>query len=268
MNKYLFPALALCVLAFQTSCDDVDADNRYIFVGSVVPQRTVLIEDFTGQNCVNCPAAHRTLEQLVGQYPDDVIPVSIHAGSFGIPVTSTRYTGLMQPEGDTYNDAWGIVEWPKGVVNRRGGARNPDDWAQAVRDELDLPSLLGIALEADYEPATGLIDIHATLSPVVDIEGRLQVWITEDNITARQEDVDLGRIEDYVHMHVYRASVNSVGGESITLSAGIHAGRDFTIECRHTDTETWNPDQLSVVAFVYDGSGVVQAAKTKIITQQ
>ena len=86
--KYAFISLAL----LTASCDNISENDRYIKVEATKAERTVLLEDFTGQNCVNCPAAHRTIEALEQQYGSHLIAVSIHAGHFGIPADNKRYT--------------------------------------------------------------------------------------------------------------------------------------------------------------------------------
>ena len=265
MNKILL-SMAVAAALLATACSDIDSDERYLAVDKVEAKRCVLLEDFTGQECLNCPAAHEVIDKLLEQYGDDLIPVSIHAGSFAIPATDPYDTGLMQPEGNTYNDMWGIQEWPKGVVNRRSGAVNHDAWADAVRTELSRPTTLDLDLEATYSADTDAIAITTTLSPSADITGKLQLWVLEDGIIAIQKN---GRvyIDDYCHNHVYRASVNGVGGEDVTLKANIHTSCDHSIAVRHTDTEDWTVGNLSIVAFVYDDSGVVQAAKAQVAPQ-
>lgn len=265
--KHLLLSLTAGAALALTACSDISTDDRFIVTESVTPLRAVIIEDFTGQDCVNCPAAHETLDLLVEQYGDAVIPVSIHAGTFGVPCDYKRYTGLMQPEGNTYNDAWGIDEWPKGVVNRSGSATNCDEWAEAVRRELAVEAPLGITVSADCPEGAADIDIKVTLSPRTDIEGMLQVWIIEDGIVARQRDIDRGLITNYVHNHVYRASVNCVGGERTVLKANIHSELTFSQPLRATQYETWVPGNLSVVAFVYTPDGVLQAACAKVNTE-
>ena len=66
------------------SCDEVDEADRYIEVEQIVPKRTVLLEEFTGQWCMNCPSAHAIVNSLKEQYGESFISVSIHAGGFGI----------------------------------------------------------------------------------------------------------------------------------------------------------------------------------------
>lgn len=63
-----------CVALALVSCDNIDENNRYLDYDSGIidtpddgngddrptsVQRAVLIEDFTGQMCVNCPNAVR-----------------------------------------------------------------------------------------------------------------------------------------------------------------------------------------------------------------
>lgn len=262
MNKTLLSILAPVMLA-TAACSDIDSDDRYLSIDKVEAQRCVLIEDFTGQECLNCPAAHETLDKLAAQYGDALIAVSIHAGSFALAVDDPWDTGLMQPEGNTYNDMWGIKEWPKGVVNRRGGTLNHDAWADAVRSELALPANLTIDLKAVYSADDDAIAITTTLEPSADIKGKLQLWVIEDNIIAIQKN---GRvyIDDYCHNHVYRASVNGVGGEDVSLQANIHRSFEHSMALRHNANEDWVADNLSIVAFVYNDSGVLQAAKVSI----
>ena len=264
MKKTLL-SLILFAGLFTVACNDINENERYIETDSVDAARAVLIEDFTGQNCVNCPAAHRTLTALVEQYGDAVIPVAIHAGGFGIPVSNTRYTGLMQPEGDTYNNMWNISEWPMGVVDRNSGAVAPSEWPAIVREAIARPASLTISAEAAC--VDDVIEIALEFRPAADIEGMLQVWILEDGIVARQEDVDLGRINDYVHNHVYRASVNGVGGEAIALESNIHSSTTMSIPVRRETTETRVPENLSVVAFVYNSDGVLQATRCHVTVE-
>ena len=88
--KHIAPiVVAASMLA---ACNPVAQDDRYELIEPAQVNRVVLIEDFTGQNCINCPAAHEVIEPLQMQYPDNVVAVSIHAGAFGIPVDRTDFT--------------------------------------------------------------------------------------------------------------------------------------------------------------------------------
>ena len=46
------------------ACSNIDESERFIYVPPIDAQRAVLIEDFTGQACVNCPAASDVILDL------------------------------------------------------------------------------------------------------------------------------------------------------------------------------------------------------------
>lgn len=119
-------------------------------------------------------------------------------------------------------------------------------------------------MEAIADADRSNITVNCTLKPSADIDGHLQLWVIEDHIVAYQRDIDLGRIPDYEHNHVYRASINGVGGDAVALKANIHATTSHSIAVRDTEKEKWALENISVVAFVYNGAGVVQAAKAKV----
>ena len=60
MNK-IFPFIA-CILLMLSSCNSIDEDDRLIYVAPTAVGRCVLIEDFTGQTCLNCPRAALGIE--------------------------------------------------------------------------------------------------------------------------------------------------------------------------------------------------------------
>ena len=70
MSKYIiltiFSVFVTVLILITTACDKVEPpymeDNGGGVVGDTV--RTVLFEDFTAHKCVNCPRAHKMLEDL------------------------------------------------------------------------------------------------------------------------------------------------------------------------------------------------------------
>ena len=136
------------------------------------------------------------------------------------------------------------------------------------REELQVPAELDIDLSATIsadEP--GKIAVECILRPDANMQGTLQLWVLEDGIVARQLDKDGNLIPDYVHNHVYRAAVNGVDGENVTLQANTHKTLAYTVGIRNTDKEAWVPENLSIVAFLRQADGgVAQAAKCHVVT--
>jgi hypothetical protein len=91
-----------------------------------------------------------------------------------------------------------------------------------------------------------------------DTSGKLQLWLTEDSITAFQQMPDGTRNMEYVHMHVLRAAVNGTWGEPVSVAEG---ETFITKEYQFTVPQDWKCDNLSVIAFVYNDQGVLQVTK-------
>ena len=247
----------ICMGMLLTACSHIDEADRLIYVKPAPAARCVLLEDFTGQRCVNCPRGAEVIEQLQAEYGDSVfIAVGIHGGPLGFK-GNAKLTGLATDIGDEYYNHWNLEYQPVGLVNRHG-AVNYTDWAAAVKEELARPAPLTLSLKADI--VGDKVDISMTMSGTDGTTtGMLQVWLLEDGITAMQLMPDGSSNREYVHNHVLRTPVNGTWGENFTIHEGETTGTHHTL----TLDPAWNPEQLSIVAFVYNDQGVQQAAKAK-----
>lgn len=266
MNK-IFCALLLGVTGWLTACDEVAEGDRYLEMPAVESRRAVLLEEFTGQRCTNCPEAQRRISSMKEQYGDQLIVVGIHAGNFGMAESIFGNVGLMQPEGNEYATYWNIESYPSGVIDRRSGVLAAPDWAAYVRNEMTKDTKLGMSLSAvltENEDGDSIVVIRTVLEPSVAVNGKLQLWITESHIIGYQVDGGLS-LTNYEHNHVYRASVNGTWGENVALQPNIFSTMEHSILVR----ETWNTANLSVVGFVYnDAEGVLQVVECEVKKQE
>lgn len=273
--KYIYNLIvAVAAVTMLVSCDDVKLADRYIELEAVESNRAVLLEDFTGQYCINCPDAHAVMEQLVEQYgADKVIAVSIHCGDFGVSVANSMFeagfVGLMSEEGNAIMQSYGIEQFPMGVINM-GSPLVYDLWPTAVRNAL--LQTTDVKLDADVEwigpeegENTGTIRISADILSSSQHSAMVQFWVVEDGIVALQRSKS-GIIPQYVHNNVFRAQVfEPIKGKNIELQPGIYSHVNGEIETRYNNQERWVPENLSIVAFVSDASGVLQVIKTPVI---
>lgn len=246
----------LTFVPFLTSCDNIPEDDRYIDTGAVNVARKVLLEEFTGQRCTNCPDAHQIIERLEDQYGDDLIVVSIHAGPFGV---AKENDGLMQAEGDIYADYWNISAYPAGVVDRNSGVETMNQWAGTIYDDFKKVSPLEMALEAQLNEAGDKIEIFTTLVSSESLSGSLQLWVVENDIVGFQI-YGRDRLYDYVHNNVFRACVNGVWGEEQPLKAHVvkYVSNEIPV-----DSE-WVLENVRIVGFYYNSTGVVQVERCAI----
>ena len=239
-------------------CDNIPEDERLIYEKPAPARRTVLIEDFTGQKCVNCPKATDVIESLLDAYGDTaVVAVGIHGGPLGF-AGNAKQTGLATELGNEYYNHWKLEYQPVGLVNRHAPV-NYAEWAALVKEELAKPAPLrldGTAILSD-----GIITIQISAEGTDGtVQGKLQVWLLEDSIKALQLMPDGKANQEYVHNHVLRTAVNGMWGEDILIEESKDVQRTMT----QALMPQWNPEHLSIVAFVYNDSGVQQAAKFTI----
>lgn len=250
-----------------SSCGDVTEEERWIGPQEVAATKNVLVEDFTGQRCVNCPDATATIEELqrciTARYgTGHVVAVAIHGGSMAI---SDEYPmGLATAEGEAMHTALGIDAWPAGVVDRTGGICRYSEWTARVVSRMAVLPSVAIACEATVVDEQINVTVSVTPSATADksLERRLTVWLTESGITALQFMPDGSRNVAYVHNHVFRASFTEPEGQLLGTSPAI--GGTETVDLSLPVKAAWNVAQMAVVAFVTDETGVEQVVEVSV----
>ena len=255
--RNIFMVAGLFALGILSSCDTVDEADRYIYVKPAAVGRKVLIEDFTGQRCVNCPNATLEIEKMHELYGDTVIGVGIHSGPFAKSTRGTPYA-LYTETGDEYFDYWKVESQPKGVIDRRGTS-DYTSWATIVRDELSKVAPVDLSAMSTFESATRKTHITVSATGIDgNSTGKLQVWLIEDGIVAFQYMPDGSTNREYTHNHVFRTAVNGTWGTDFSIKEGEkkEVVFDYTLE-----KEDWVPGNMSVVVFMYNNNGVLQVTK-------
>lgn len=218
-------------------------------------KRFVILEEFTGHTCKECPAGAREIERLVGVYGDQLIPVAIHASNFAEP----RRAGTMfrsdyrvdGGHGETYVSDLNISAFPQGVVSRTTpNGRRIAQWETdilAVKDDAPAATL---RLKNFYSSADTLVRINIEIewNQTLTADHNLQVHLLESNIIDWQLDGNTV-VSDYNHKHMLRKVVNDTFGKLLKSAV---AGDKETIEYITTFKSSWKPDDLEVVAFIFN----------------
>ena len=216
MSRLLLPLLALLLLV---GCDAVERPARWREdPAPIVPRRNVLLVDFTGQRCSNCPAAADLLHSLTaGPAGARIIAVSVHGGALALS-TDASPRGLAGPDARRLTDEARVSSWPQGTVDRPVGGTllRPSAWNAALAERLALAADADAAaqqsLVADAHVALATRTLSYTLRPrhltdaagQPDAETYLHLWLVEDSITAPQTLADGTERADYLHRHVLR----------------------------------------------------------------
>lgn len=242
--------------------------------------RRILIEDFTGHTCANCPSATAVavgLQELYGE--DRVIVVGVHVtDAFGAPVPPAGDgefdTDFRTPAGDSYTTSFGIAFLPVGAVNRKefnsSVLLGEGSWSSAVAELIDQPASLDLWFETfAFDSASGEFStsIKAAVLNQLAGEHRITVYLTEDHVIADQIDnaQNPSHVHAYEHRHVLRDNLNGTWGETI-IAATANAGDTLAVSYTYAiPGNVIDPMNCALVAYVHDATTneIVQVAERK-----
>jgi hypothetical protein len=197
--------------------------------------KNILIEDFTGVGCVNCPRAHETLAALKLNNPGRVFSIANH------PLNSTLKT-LTEPinkppyvskQDFRTKDADDLLSYlgshdslPIGAINRKlfsGETKNLVSdllWSGYASSELSQANsvvnmdTLGIKYDVSSNELT--IDLRLVFTQTLSDSQYLTVAVLESKIIDIQEKNDNGNtiyIENYQHDNLLRRVITGIYGD-------------------------------------------------------
>ncbi|MFC1732460.1 Omp28 family outer membrane lipoprotein [candidate division KSB1 bacterium] len=260
------------------SCDKIDAPFKEKGIGGDTAQvvRKILLEEFTGHICPNCPTASKLAHDLKLYAGNQLILLSIHGGFLAKPSTSPYTYDFTCNLGDELFIHFGNPNPPKGLINRieRNGSQiiETGDWNTFV------DSLLQVEQDAQIEITNNYIENTRVLNTTVETEFfnpitgpiALCVYIVEDSIIAPQKNNDPiispdEHILDYVHMHVLRGSMNGTWGDTLIQGNPV-VNQKYSKSYSFTLDNAWEAKNCGVVAFVYyiQNEEIIQAEEKHI----
>lgn len=237
------------------SCDNIAEGDRLIYVAPVEVSKHVLIEDFTGQLCRNCPDASDAIHELQETYGNTkVIAVGLYSGAFGKKADGTLLP-LTTETGNYYYNQWQVQQQPSLNIDRTGITSDNGILNTRVTAALKDTTTVTIAPSVLYNETSrqARISVDVSSSEAV-ADAKLQVWVIEDSIVSPQVMPTGKTNTKYVHNHVFRTTVTDRDGKAITLDANKLVSEDFTVAI----DDSWVAKNISFVVFVFNGDGVKQ----------
>jgi thiol-disulfide isomerase/thioredoxin len=252
--------------------------------------RKVLVEDYTGHYCGNCPRAAETVTSLVQTYHDNVVIMACHVSkTYAAPKTDTTYREDFRDATSTeWDNFFGIsgTGLPKGMVNRTSPyPQNYNSWSTLVSAGLAKPQVAKLDITSTYDVSQKLLNVKVkttflkTLTDTV----YLSIGLTQDSIFADQEDYtppagcqtapgDPSRRINYLFDNVFIGSLNGTWGDLVKRSPQINdtltLNRNCYVlnKCFYKSTVCINDNHVNVVAFIYSNTTkeVLQVEKLKI----
>jgi thiol-disulfide isomerase/thioredoxin len=253
------------VLQVSKQSIDYEEDNT-------VPERVkrVLLEDFTGQKCVNCPTAHEIAETLHGLYGDDLVTVAVHAGFFATPASAPYTYDFRTTAGNEYETFFSVQTYPTGMVNRVNTGGNylidKDGWGTAAALEFEKETALEVTIKPSSSANSISGEIELYFFEDFNTQAKIQIYVIEDNIVKPQVTPEGDDLE-YNHMHVLRGAINGSWGEVLTSNSFAAEERTSITFSNYPIGDDWNTDELYLVAYVYDATTleVLQVNKKKLV---
>lgn len=257
---------------FYQVVQDEDVTVTFPDIDPAAVYRKVLVEEFTGHRCTNCPQGHQILESLHQQYGDTLVTVGIHYGSLAKPFGSMFSYDFRTDAGNQIGDEYGIDGIPAAIVNRvqKAGGWPREQWSSVLRD-VDRSKIYGaVQLINEYDVASNTLKANVKVTTLKDFDNplRLIIFVLEDGIVKPQKDGNQD-IEDYVHNHVLRCALTDPFGFRFSRETWQVGDTEVFAASVGFDGQDWNPENCYVVAALYDpmNSEVLQVEKAKVINR-
>lgn len=269
MKRIRYIGAAVLAVAFlaAVSCDKIKENDRLVDQGifELKTERCVLLEDYTGVRCVNCPNAAAEIKTLQAAYGSNLVVVGMYPQN---PQSLTQPYGsdqdLRTDAAQTYATYYKIEQFPQGMVNRKEVLAFAN-WGGAIQNVFDdtATDYVNLTASAQLSGSNIRVNINGNFKKDYPGNGSIKViaMIVEDNINVRQQTAS-GIDKDYIHSHVLRAVIsNDVWGDEV-LAEHPAQGDSFTQEYTASLNEVWKTENLALVVAVVNANSreVLQAA--------
>jgi hypothetical protein len=310
MKKILF--LSIVISSALVSCDKVenaypenavsnsldwslypDGDSAHYYNAGLWPTfaansntlRNVLIEDFTGHQCVNCPNSTANMEQLIATNPTRVFGVAIHAGANGLSGFQIANSELPEifycDEGLEIGLYFGqnmagssFVGNPAFNVNRtKANNQFTSGAGSAIANKtstcLAAPLKVNIQAVTNYFPSTRGLFLHTEVDKIdagLTSDLAVVVYVIEDSLVAKQlitptldpdgspgdPDTPDGVVEEYVHRDIMRGTIDGrTFGKTLT-AADLGSNGKYFLSYSYKLPSQYEAENMKLYIYVYD----------------
>ncbi len=245
--------------------------------------RKILLEDFTGHECGNCPYGGLEAIKLDSIYKGRVIVVATHCSFFADTNKNGKFSyNFKTAVGDELDQFFNIetAGLPKGMVNRQAKdgdysifsnrLLNYTAWSSSIAMELNKTAAVNLSLSKNYDTLSRNLNLDVEIEYLEkgNINQQLVVYLVEDSIINWQkwyghipEDVP-----DFAHRHVLRKSLNGTWGDRLSGSVK-SAGQIISKTFSTTISSKYKHKKCYIVAFVQNNltKEILQVEEIKLI---
>lgn len=257
---------------FKDSISPIDTVGLVQSDTIIQTQKAVLVEDFTGHRCKNCPKASKAINELDSLFNSQVVPLAIHAGPSNFTGVNNEYpTDFTTQYGDDLATHFGISALPMGLVQRidypNSHQKTYTAWAGITNLELAKSPEALFTLSAEYDASNRVGVLNYSVEIISNQSNPLWVaaYIKETGIISPQLMPNNSRNETYVHKNVFRSAPLGPLGLPISENGGT-SGQVFTGSVTANLDPLWDANECEWVILIYDRSNykVIQPASISI----
>jgi hypothetical protein len=217
---------------------------------STMYKHNVLIEEYSGTWCGNCPRILYGVD-LLEQQTNKAVVVSTHL--FGSDP-------FISPDGNSLAAQQGVGVVPSGFINRTVSWIAPQyQNVNQVISTIQASSSVGLAINSTISGNNLSVNIKVNYSQPLSGTAKLTVYLVEDKLYHTQSNYSsnlysgLSTIPNFEYNGVLRKLISTISGDNITTS-GSNYSKDYSLTL---PSNISNISNTKIVAFVTNSNGMV-----------
>lgn len=257
--------LGMMPLALSAQDTIVSKESQY---------RKIVLEEFTGMHCPNCPAGHKVANEILSAYPEECFLINIHCGDLAVPAFGEL--DMRSSYGEALAAKAGLTGIPSAEINRHKfpgldlATSQTSSWMSCAEEILGMESYVNVGAEAEIDWQSWELKVKVQLyytgeSPLA--QNYVHVALLQNNVETVQDNGAANPDQllpngNYLHQHVLRDLLTGLDGDAVDV-----AGTGTFIEktYRKNLPETINNldvdiMQLQLVVFVTESENEIMNA--------
>ncbi|MGN6569108.1 MAG: Omp28-related outer membrane protein [Flavipsychrobacter sp.] len=282
-GTFLFAACTEKGPAIDFGGKSTKVDTTYVQTNDTVQQRNVVIEEFTGVSCSNCPKGHTAIAGLETKYPGRVVAVGLYEKNNGNTDPNPLTVQDLRTDDATTicNTIYGSVNQLPGAGVDRVEAGTPASlqldrsiWTTQVDARINVTAPVSLYINSSFDKASRVVTVtvRSVFTQAFNKNVKMTVGILEDSIMEAQEDnnpLPVHYDTVYTQNHVLRATISQATGDGFLASvANKEVGRVYQRTYKYTVPDAWIAEHCNIFAFIQtDDPGskeILQGAETKL----
>lgn len=255
MNFILKGFLAFSLIASIYSCGgnkNNGAGNWTPVTPDVVSEKKqVLLEEYTGQLCNNCPNAAKELQKVSSLYPKNAIIVSMHPKIQGLTknLSNDFADKVFRKFAESHGTLPGLIINRDKVFNDKYFNTDYASWATKIQEQINKQALYRISIEAKSNENSINVSVTAkSLSESNKKDLKLNLILVEDIVDIQK--LPNGKYDNAYHHHnVFRTSLTAMEGIDFNIANTYSESYDIS-----KIDKSINLKNAKIIAFLSDAS--------------